>query len=113
VELSKLINTIKTEPASIDFSDVIETIEANYTFTETAFTNGEQSNKAGENNGSCKIFAFAKLQNLSEQETLTCFGQYYLDVLNTPNDTDHQNIRQFMQKGWNGIAFEGEALQSQ
>ncbi|MGL5142536.1 MAG: HopJ type III effector protein, partial [Acinetobacter baumannii] len=24
--------------------------------------------------------------------------------------TDHQNIRQFMQNGWDGVKFEGQAL---
>jgi len=31
-------------------------------------------------------------------------------VLATPEATDHQNIRQFMQNSWNGIQFEGQAL---
>ncbi|MEG0198898.1 MAG: HopJ type III effector protein, partial [Acinetobacter sp.] len=31
-------------------------------------------------------------------------------VLATPEATDHQNIRQFMLNGWDGIQFESEAL---
>lgn len=110
--LSNFSNTIKTDADNINFADVIALIESLYEFTETAFTNGTQDNKAGENNGSCKIFAFAKLQNFSQTETLACFGQYYQDVKHSPDDDDHQNIRQFMQHGWNGIIFQGEALTS-
>ncbi len=105
-----LSSTIKTDASSVNFNDVITLIDSLYNFTETAFTNGSQKNNAGENNGSCKIFAFAKLQSFNKEETLACFGQYYQDVLNTPEKSDHQNIRQFIQNGWDGIVFSGEAL---
>ena len=60
-------------------------IESQYNFTETAFTNGQQSNAANENLGSCKLFSFAKLNGLSEAQTLACFGAYYRDdVLGSP-----------------------------
>lgn len=94
------------------FPETITYIDENYTFTPTAFKNGNQINNAGENNGSCKIFAFAQLQQLSKEETLSLFGDFYQDVLNSPDATDHQNIRNFMIFGWNGIHFEGEALQA-
>ncbi len=62
------------------FADVIAYIETRYTHTPTAFKNGQQSNATTENQGSAKVFAFARLN------------------------------RQFMQNGWDGIAFEGQAL---
>ena len=43
------------------FSDVIAFIEARYTHTPTAFKNGAQANAATENQGSAKVFSFAKL----------------------------------------------------
>ncbi len=105
--LQKLTDT----PESIEFTDTMAVIEANYAFTETAFDNGELHNDAGENSGSCKLFAFALLQNLSEQQTLACFGGYYRDdVLQHPEGSDHQNIRNFIQHGWSGIAFSSTAL---
>ncbi|MDB4335190.1 HopJ type III effector protein, partial [bacterium] len=62
-------------------------------------------------NGSCKLFAFAKLQGFSKEETLTCFGGFYTkDVLGNPTGDDHQNIRNFMVYGWDGIQFQQEAL---
>lgn len=94
------------------FPETIAYIDENYIFTPTTFKNGNQINNAGENNGSCKIFAFAKLNQLSKEETLSLFGDFYQDVLNTPEATDHQNIRNFMTFGWDGIQFEGEALRA-
>jgi hypothetical protein len=46
------------------FPETIAYIDENYTFTPTTFKNGNQINNAGENNGSCKIFAFSQLNNL-------------------------------------------------
>lgn len=92
------------------FPDTIEYIDEHYMFTPTVFKNGNQFNLAGENNGSCKLFAYAKQKQLTKQETLELFGQYYQDVLNTPEGTDHQNIRNFILFGWEGIHFEGVAL---
>ena len=37
------------------FPETITYIDENFTFTPTAFKNGNQINHAGENNGSCKI----------------------------------------------------------
>lgn len=92
------------------FPETIAFIDENYDFTPTTFKNGNQINNAGENNGSCKIFAFAQLNQLTKEETLSLFGDFYQDVLNTPEATDHQNIRNFMTFGWDGISFEGEVL---
>lgn len=94
------------------FPETIAYIDENYLFTPTGFKNGNQLNNAGENNGSCKIFAFAQMQQLSKEETLSLFGDFYQDVLNSPDATDHQNIRNFMIFGWDGIHFEDEALQA-
>lgn len=110
---ASFLEKLKQSPEAIAFTDTIATIEENYTFTPTTFQNGLQINTAGENSGSCKLFAFAQLQNLTEAETLACFGAYYYeDVLKNPEKTDHQNIRNFMKTGWSGIQFEGTALVS-
>ena len=108
----ELLNKVKQNPESITFQETISVIDANYNFTPTAFKNGNQFNNPIENNGSCKIFAFAKLHNLEKEATLSLFGSYYFDdVLKNPNGNDHQNIRNFMVFGWDGISFEGEALE--
>ena len=106
-----LLRQLKTSPETIDFKEVIAYIDEHYDFTPTKFTNGNTVNEAGENNGSCKIFSFAKLHKLSKEETLGLFGDFYrIDVLKNPEGNDHQNIRNFQQFGWDGISFEGEAL---
>lgn len=92
------------------FSDVLAYIEAAYTHTPTAFKNGAQHNAASENQGSAKVFSFAQLNNLDQAQTLALFAEHYASVMVTPEGTDHQNIRQFMQHGWLGIQFEGTAL---
>ena len=62
------------QPESLDFNDTMTVIETLYNFTPTEFKNGDTNNGQGQNNGSCKLFAFAKAQNLSQQETLDSFG---------------------------------------
>ena len=109
--LASFLEKLKQTPNTITFPETIAAIEENYDFTPTTFDNGAQHNEAGQNSGSCKLFAFAKLQNLSQAETLACFGAYYFEeVLGDPEGTNHQNIRNFIKTGWNGIQFEREAL---
>ena len=105
------LQRLRETPDQVEFTDTIAAIEAAYEYTPTAFANGDVHNAAGQNGGSCKIFAFGRLQGLSERETLACFGRYYRDdVLGHPDAVDHANIRTFMRTGWSGIVFEGEAL---
>jgi hypothetical protein len=109
--VAELVEKIKTQGENIQFSEIIETVDAHFNFIPTAFKNGEIMNEANQNNGSCKVFSLAKMQNLTKEETLACFGDYYRkDVLENPEGTDHQNIRNFIKFGWEGIVFDGEAL---
>lgn len=111
MKIDDFLQKLNDEPVSISFEETMSVIDANYTFTPTAFKNGELENEAGQNNGSCKLFAFAMLHELSESQTLACFGHYYREeVLGDLAGDSHQNIRNFMKKGWDGIAFAGEAL---
>jgi HopJ type III effector protein len=111
MNISAFLEKLNQTPEAIAFAETIAVIEENYNFTPTTFSNGNQINNAGENSGSCKLFAFAKLQNLSQTKTLACFGAYYFDeVLKDPNGTDHQNIRNFIKTGWDGVKFQEEAL---
>lgn len=106
-----LLEKIQHDPRSITFQEVIAYIDSTYEFTPTRFSNGHTINDAGQNNGSCKIFSFAQLLNLTQNQTLELFGDYYrVDVLGNPEGTDHQNIRNFMKTGWEGVQFDGQAL---
>ena len=111
MNITSFLQKLNQTPNTITFPETIAVIEENYNFTPTTFVNGTQHNHAGENSGSCKLFAFAQLQNLSQAETLACFGAYYFEeVVGEPEGTNHQNIRNFIKTGWDGIRFEGEAL---
>lgn len=102
---------LKSNPSHIEFPETISVIESQYEFTPTAFKNGNLYNSEGENSGSCKLFAFATLQGFSKEETLACFGKFYFEeVLNDLNGTGHQNIRNFIKTGFEGLRFDGQPL---
>ncbi len=112
MNLNRFLQKLKDSPDSIEFTDTMALIDELYEFTETEFKNGELLNKDGENSGSCKLFAFAQLHQLSKEQTLACFGAYYRDdVLKNPDAADHQNIRNFMKQAWSGISFSKMPLQ--
>ncbi len=111
----QLIENVKNDPESLAFADIMATIDTYFSYTPTRFTNGLSdqavNNAAGTNEGSCKVIAFAQLNNFTQAQTLACFGHYYREhVLANPEGDDHPNIRQFMRDGWAGIHFSGTPL---
>jgi hypothetical protein len=111
MNLNDLLKRLDQAPDTVEFADTIGVIDALYEFTPTQFRNGDLLSEAGQNSGSCKIFSFALLNGLTQQQTLNCFGAYYReDVLKNPAGSDHQNIRNFMRTAWAGVAFDGTAL---
>ncbi|CAM1345492.1 HopJ type III effector protein [Tenacibaculum amylolyticum] len=109
--LQKFKDKLQNNPTNIDFSETMKVIEVLYEFTPSAFVNGDIKNEVGQNQGSCKVFSFAIKEGLTKEETLACFGQYYFkDVLENPEGNDHQNIRNFIKTGFEGLSFEKEAL---
>ncbi|NAZ47464.1 type III effector [Vibrio toranzoniae] len=111
MELETFLDILQQAPESVQFEDTMQVIERYYDFSVTEFSNGDVVNAAGQNNSSCKIFAFGLALGLSAEQTLACFGQFYRnDVLGFPENTDHQNIRNFMIHGWSGVEFSQPAL---
>ncbi len=109
--LNEFLQRLSAQGDTISFTDTMAVIDAAYDFTPAAFRNGNVHNEAGQNNGSCKILAFARRHQLDKDQTLNCFGDYYRkDVLENPDGDDHQNIRQFMANGWSAVAFDAEPL---
>lgn len=101
MNIQKFKTKLQENPTAIDFSKTMNIIETNHKFTPTSFINGSIKSNADQNLGSCKVFAFALDQKLTKEETLACFGQYcFKDVLENPNGDDHQNIRNFIQTGF-------------
>lgn len=115
--LEQFIDRVK-QGRPVSFDETMSVIMAHYDYTPTTFTNGIGDNalvnQAGTNEGSCKIFAFALLHGLNEAQTLNLFGDYYrIDVQQNPAGSDHQNIRNFMKFGWQGIHFAEDRLSLQ
>lgn len=104
------IHLASIEAGRSDFEDSLALIERYFDYTPASFANGPLQNGADENQGSCKLFALGQFCNLTEAETLTCFGRHYRQVLDEPAGSSHGNIRQFMATGWSGIRFDGEPL---
>jgi hypothetical protein len=109
--LEAFFRQLCAEPESITFEQSIALIDTLYDVNACAFQNGHLHNAAGENPGARKILAFAALHQLSPPQTLQLFGDYYRkDVMLHPEGQDHQNIRQFIQHGWDGVVFSDVVL---
>ena len=112
MNIEQFLEQLKQQPESIEFDQTIEVINQNFDYTPQRFNNGpDVINEAGTNEGSCKIFAFAKLMELDKDSTLQCFGKFYREeVLQQPDADNHGNIRAFMEHCWEGIQFDQPAL---
>mmetsp|Transcript_14527 Transcript_14527/g.35245 ORF Transcript_14527/g.35245 Transcript_14527/m.35245 type:complete len:217 (-) Transcript_14527:2641-3291(-) len=97
---------VEMDADTLKFEDVIELIDTHYETGLIEFKNGDIVNKPGENEGSAKVLSYAALSEMDKDTTLKLWGQYYRDVLKTPDGTDHANIRNFMKSGWDGVPFE-------
>jgi hypothetical protein len=93
------------------FAETLAFVAEHYQYQPSAFSNGNVSNAAGQNEGSCKTLGLALLEGLSLEETLQCFGEHYRSVLATPDGNDHGNIRALMDTGLSGVRFEQPSLQ--
>jgi hypothetical protein len=67
MKLENLLQRLNESPSSVEFNDTMSAIDSLYDFTPTPFWNGPFLNEAGKNNGSCKLFSFARLHGLSQQ----------------------------------------------
>lgn len=108
IKLSGLLASLDNKV--LDFQGVLTFIDSYYAYTPTHFSNGVLYNAPQENEGSCKVFGFAKHNQLSQTDTLKLFAEHYEKVKTTPNDSDHANIRNFMFYGWQGFLMEQNCL---
>jgi hypothetical protein len=97
---------VEMDADSLMMEEVIELIDEHYENQLLEFKNGAMSNAADENEGSAKILSYAAISQLDKETTLKLWGQYYRDVLKDPDGDSHQNIRNFMKTGWEGVPFE-------
>ncbi len=97
--LEQFLDLLNNTPEQVTFEQTQQVIAEHYTYRKVAFDNNGLQSSEQQNQGSCKIFAFAQLHRLTKAQTLHCFGAYYrIDVLTNPNNDDHSNIRQLMQE---------------
>ena len=97
--------------AQMKFSDFIDLIARDYSFSSIAFENNGLVNSKEENQGSAKVFCFGLMHSLSKAETIKCFGEHYQSVLDSPeSNSSHLNIRNFMNTGWEGLLIDQSAL---
>ncbi|KAL7431334.1 hypothetical protein ACHAXH_002337 [Discostella pseudostelligera] len=87
------------------FDEFITLCDEQYEYGLIEFKNGDITNGPGENDGSAKVLSYAALAEFDKEMTLKLWGQYYRDVLANPSGNDHQNIRNFMKYGWEGVDF--------
>lgn len=92
------------------FADTLTFIAAHYDYQPQAFSNGPVENAAGQNEGSCKTLGLALLEGLSDEEALLAFGEHYRSVLDTPDGSDHGNIRALIANGLADVKFSAEPL---
>ncbi|WLH67657.1 HopJ type III effector protein [Pseudomonas sp. FP2309] len=92
------------------FADTLAFIAAGYDYQPQAFTNGSVENAAGQNEGSCKTLGLALLEGLSDREALLAFGEHYRSVVDTPDGSDHGNIRALIAHGLAAVKFAEQPL---
>jgi HopJ type III effector protein len=114
MSIEELIDRVRSGQP-IRFQETIAVIDAHYQYSPCGFRNGCGDdvviNAPGTNEGSCKVFWFARLHGLDRSQTLALFGEYYRhDVLEHPDGRDHANVRRFLRDGWAGIEYEGVPL---
>ena len=102
----QLVTLIGRAPEEISFQLVMDAVDELYDVYEVGFSVGDVTSAPGQNMGSAKVFSFATISKLDEETTLQLFGDYYRkDVLESPDGTDHANIRAFMKYGWEAVSF--------
>mmetsp|Transcript_20097 Transcript_20097/g.40238 ORF Transcript_20097/g.40238 Transcript_20097/m.40238 type:complete len:208 (+) Transcript_20097:51-674(+) len=99
------LQNVEMNPEGFTFNEFIEMVEGCYETGLIEWSNGSQKNPPGTNEGSAHVLSLAALADLPKEKALLLWAEHYRDVLATPDGDDHQNIRQFMEKGWDGVDF--------
>ncbi|OEU20818.1 HopJ-domain-containing protein [Fragilariopsis cylindrus CCMP1102] len=97
---------VEMDADSLKMEELMDLIDTHYEVGLLEFKNGDILNKQGENVGSAKLLSYAAISDFDKETTLKLWGQYYREVLADPDGDSHQNIRNFMKTGWDGVPFE-------
>ena len=90
--------------AEVSFEESMAVIDEHYVYIEVPFQNGDLANAAGENTGSAKILAFGLMTQMTKEQTLGMFGDFYRNL--SKDGSDHMNIRNFIKNGFDGVVFD-------
>lgn len=96
------INIVKSGE-QIMLADTVKMIDNEFDYFEVPFNCGDAQNAINENATSGKIFSLALIAGLDKDTTLNLFGEVYRDL--SPSGSDHQNIREFIKSGIDGLKF--------
>jgi hypothetical protein len=88
----------------VSFDESIALIDEHYYYVEVPFSNGDLTNAANENIGSAKILAFGLITQMTKEQTLGMFGDFYRNL--SADGSDHMNIRNFIKNGFDGVVFD-------
>ena len=88
----------------VSFEETIALIDEHYFYVEVPFSNGDLTNAANENVGSAKVLAFGLITQMTKEQTLSMFGDFYRNL--SADGSDHMNIRNFMKNGFDGVVFD-------
>jgi len=102
----ELFNANLEMSGEVTFEEFTEMVNEFFETQLLEFKNGDLLNKQGENEGSAMVLSYSALSNFDKETTLKLWGQYYREVLADPKGDSHQNIRNFMKYGWEGVPFE-------
>mmetsp|Transcript_22985 Transcript_22985/g.38474 ORF Transcript_22985/g.38474 Transcript_22985/m.38474 type:complete len:216 (+) Transcript_22985:67-714(+) len=101
-ECREFAEAIKTgKETTLD--ETLTLLDKHYDYFEVPFTCGEVTNQPNENKGSAKILSFGLMTGMTEEQTLSLFGEVYRDL--SPDGQDHQNVRNFAKFGWAKVVF--------
>lgn len=88
----------------------IKALKYFYKIPNSGFSIGNCVNGPNENTGSLLIFMYARAgkQVLSNDQIKELFAEAWDEVVEDPEGSSHQNIRNFIQYGIAGVVFENE-----
>lgn len=104
-ECRKFSESIKNDENfynSITYQQTIDFIDKHYCYFAVPFKCGDITYEPNVKTGAAKIFSFGLMTQMTKDQTLRLFGEYYRDL--KPTD-DRPNVKNFIDYGWNGISF--------
>ena len=78
----------------VNFEETIALIDEHYFYVEVPFSNGDLTNAANENVGSAKVLAFGLITQMTKEQTLSMFGDFYRNLSADGSDHEHSQFHE-------------------